>query len=152
MPNGRCALHGGKSTGARNPHRPEGNSNGLTHGIYSQRLTKDETKLWPKIPVGTLEDEIKLARLQLRRALNAWSNAKEHIQGGLETAEVKVTAGTTETSKSITRKRPDFWTLIDRLLGRVGKLEQQRAGLKLREVEALLERLEDMMDRIPEES
>jgi hypothetical protein len=31
MPNGRCDMHGGKSTGAKNPHRP------LKHG----RRTKE---------------------------------------------------------------------------------------------------------------
>jgi uncharacterized protein YjcR len=30
MPNGRCRLHGGKSTGA-----PRGNKNALKHGRYS---------------------------------------------------------------------------------------------------------------------
>lgn len=30
MTNGRCRYHGGKSTGARNPHRP------LKHGFYTK--------------------------------------------------------------------------------------------------------------------
>jgi len=30
MANGRCRLHGGKSTGARNPHRP------IKHGCYTK--------------------------------------------------------------------------------------------------------------------
>ena len=49
MRNGRCDMHGGKSTGP-----PKGNTNALKHGIYSKRLTPEEVELWDKIPIGTL--------------------------------------------------------------------------------------------------
>ena len=36
MPNGKCRMHGGKSTGA-----PKGNKNALKHGIYSADAIAD---------------------------------------------------------------------------------------------------------------
>jgi uncharacterized protein YjcR len=65
MKNGRCAKHGGKSTGA-----PKGNQNGIRHGIYSSALTLDEKELWEQIKVGSLDDELRMARIQYLRALN----------------------------------------------------------------------------------
>ena len=35
MPNGRCRYHGGKSTGARNPHRP------LKHSRYTKEAIQE---------------------------------------------------------------------------------------------------------------
>jgi len=62
MANGRCAMHGGKSTGPKEPCRRN-----LRHGIYLRRLSDEELALWPFVPVGILDDEIKLARILLRR-------------------------------------------------------------------------------------
>jgi uncharacterized protein YjcR len=65
MPNGRCYKHGGKSTGA-----PKGTQNALKHGIYASILTPDEKELWEQIKVGSLDDELRMARIQYLRALN----------------------------------------------------------------------------------
>ncbi|MBT7950021.1 MAG: hypothetical protein HN764_00205 [Gammaproteobacteria bacterium] len=35
MKNGRCRYHGGKSTGARNPHRE------IKHGLYTKEAIED---------------------------------------------------------------------------------------------------------------
>jgi uncharacterized protein YjcR len=40
MPNGRCRLHGGKSTGA-----PKGNKNALKHGRYTAQAVTRRRKL-----------------------------------------------------------------------------------------------------------
>ena len=39
MKNGRCRLHGGQSTGARNPHRP------LKHGAYTKKALEERRVL-----------------------------------------------------------------------------------------------------------
>lgn len=44
MANGRCRMHGGKSTGA-----PKANQNARTHGIYSDALAEDEKGLWEQV-------------------------------------------------------------------------------------------------------
>ena len=40
MSNGRCRMHGGKSTGA-----PKGNQNAFKHGIRSQAYTKQHKEM-----------------------------------------------------------------------------------------------------------
>jgi hypothetical protein len=40
MPNGRCRIHGGKSTGA-----PKGNRNALKHGLYSAEIVANRRKV-----------------------------------------------------------------------------------------------------------
>lgn len=76
MPNGRCRMHGGASTGARTEAgkariRAAVVAANTTHGIYASALRADERELWSAISVGSLDDEIRLARLQLTRALRA---------------------------------------------------------------------------------
>ena len=39
MRNGRCRWHGGKSTGAKNPHR------NITHGLYTSEAIQERRKL-----------------------------------------------------------------------------------------------------------
>ncbi|MDD3182402.1 MAG: HGGxSTG domain-containing protein [Alphaproteobacteria bacterium] len=40
MPNGRCRMHGGKSTGA-----PKGNKNALKHGVFTTGTIKQRKEL-----------------------------------------------------------------------------------------------------------
>lgn len=40
MPNGRCRMHGGRSTGA-----PKGNQNALKHGRRSQAFTEERKQM-----------------------------------------------------------------------------------------------------------
>lgn len=60
----RCRMHGGTNPGA-----PAGNTNALKHGIYSDAIRDDERDLWGRIELGGVDDELRLARLQLRRAV-----------------------------------------------------------------------------------
>ena len=66
MPNGKCYMHGGASTGP-----PKGTKSALKHGIYARHLDSEEVRIWHDIPIGTLDDELRLARIQLRRSLKA---------------------------------------------------------------------------------
>lgn len=63
---GRCFLHGGASDGP-----PKGNTNALSHGVYSDALKDDERDIWSRIELGSIDDELRIARLQLRRAVKA---------------------------------------------------------------------------------
>lgn len=54
MKNGRCRYHGGKSTGARVPHRP------IKHGYYTKELVDMRRSLADLIKSSTrLIDEIR---------------------------------------------------------------------------------------------
>jgi len=71
----RCRNHGGESTG------PAAENNHLrTHGCYSRYLTPAELEVWPHIRVGTLDDEVKLAKIQILRAL---TRSKENPDNAL---------------------------------------------------------------------
>lgn len=134
MGNGRCRMHGGKATETH-----AGNQNARTHGIYSSALAPDEAELWDQIPVGALDDELKVCRLQLRRAMLAQQHAGKG--DGLEldqevldvpgVGEKAGDAGRNMAQPSFTRRRTrvGYEDIINRLLGRIGDLETKRADL-----------------------
>jgi len=80
-PNGRCHLHGGN---VKNEIQP-GEKIALTHGLYSQGYYEDELDLYHDIPVGDLADEIRMAKIKLRRATRAqkwWEEEWKMIEDG----------------------------------------------------------------------
>ena len=70
MPNGRCRMHGGPSTGA-----PLGNGNAVTHGIYRSLLTDQERTDYDGLELGGVDHELRLVRVRLARALKAEKDA-----------------------------------------------------------------------------
>ncbi|MDX9778253.1 MAG: HGGxSTG domain-containing protein [bacterium] len=135
----RCRIHGGKSTG------PVGHKNALKDGIYSEGLNENEKEIWFEISVDSLDDEIRLLKIQLSRANKALKNIEDSPRGiyGEELEENQVAFELDELSeesgsgplgatdkKTIRRKRPDYRAIIDRLTGRIGKLTLQRAQIK----------------------
>lgn len=70
MDNGRCARHGGFNSD-RQPRDP---IKGPANNLYSKHLNVEEMNLYGFLKVGTLEQEIKLLRIQLLRALDAQHN------------------------------------------------------------------------------
>lgn len=124
MANGRCRVHGGASTGPKNA---SGNQNARKHGIYSDALTADEAGIWDEINVGTLDDDIKIAKLQLRRALIAQAKAEEG--DGLDLDVETDSNGPAGSTRSTQRRRRGYEDIINRLLGRIGDLEAKRAEL-----------------------
>lgn len=72
LPNGRCKLHGGAARGPRDKLvRP---AKSLARGLYSDVLFPWEEDVYAACAIGTLEQELKLLRVQLRRALLAQRN------------------------------------------------------------------------------
>lgn len=67
LPSGRCACHGGFS--AKIPRRPDWMLS--SKGLYNKFLNAEEANLFDQLKVGSLEQEIKLLRIQLIRALQA---------------------------------------------------------------------------------
>jgi hypothetical protein len=121
MPNGRCYAHGGPSTG---PKRPNTKANAITHGIYVQRLSAEEEAIFPTIEVGNVDQELRLARIRLARALAAEAAAK----GQPEVEEVVENdgGGAVVPRKSTKAKVRDYVAIIDRLMARVESLERTR--------------------------
>lgn len=71
MANGRCRMHGGKSTGA-----PDKNTNAQTHGFYSDALQADEKVLWERVTIGSVDDEIRLMKIKLHRLVRLSGSAE----------------------------------------------------------------------------
>jgi uncharacterized protein YjcR len=121
-PNGRCRFHGGTNQGA-----PKGNANAVTHGIYSAHFTADEKQNFHAIQLGTVDEEIRLTRIRLSRAL-----AAEQIAQGLpELDEVTENDGGGENIARESRKKKvrDYNQLVDRMTARIESLEKTRKAL-----------------------
>lgn len=116
-------MHGGKT--------PATNQNARKHGIYGAGLLDEEHDLWDAINVGSLDDDIRIAKLQLRRALIAQKNQPAD---GLELYEQTMNGGGGDGSEekpaaSIKRRRTQYDDIISRLLGRIGDLELKRSEM-----------------------
>lgn len=85
MENGRCDMHGGKSTG---PKRCNVAQNARKHGFYSDALTEEEKQLWHTAEVGTLDDEIRLMRVKLHRLvkLSGQQDVADLVDSAIEAA------------------------------------------------------------------
>lgn len=116
----RCKLHGGAASKANkaNKHAAKPGS------IYSQFLTDEESDLLASIELGRVDDELRLTRIRLMRALareNEFGNELEIDSEKVETGEM---GGVTTTSKV-----RDYSGLIDKLTARIESLERTRAEL-----------------------
>lgn len=119
----RCKLHGGASTGPR-----KGSKNAAKPGsLYSAYLTPAEKRIASSLALGTVDEEIRLTRIRLMRALRLeeerGDTAELDSQVEREGAE-KVTAK----SESHYKVR-DYAGLIDRLTARIAMLEKTRSEL-----------------------
>jgi len=122
----RCRLHGGKT--------PETNKNAVSHGIYSSTLSQDELKQWDGLQLGSVDDELKLCRFRLVRALRS-----ENEQGAkLELNEAIIKNADVDQNNDLPKpdtynekryKKIDHRGIIDRLMGRIESLEKTRAQL-----------------------
>lgn len=128
MSNGRCRVHGGASTG---PKKQDGNTNAMRHGIYSDLIHPDDVQHCDSIlSLSGVENELLIARLQLRRALKAQANA-DLLTDGMEIYETVDREGAENvTAKAETKKKlRDYPQIIDRLMARIESLEKTRMTL-----------------------
>lgn len=120
MPSGRCRMHGGSNNGA-----PAGNKNAAKPGsIYSKFLTDEENDTLASIELGRVDDELRLTRVRLMRALARENEFGNTLEIDSEKVDSSETGGTTTNSKV-----RDYSGLIDRLTARIESLERTRAEL-----------------------
>ena len=136
----KCKLHGGAASKANkaNKHAAKPGS------IYSQFLTDEENDVLASIDLGRVDDELRLTRIRLMRAL-----ARENEFGNeLEIDSEKIEDG----EKATTSKVRDYSGLIDRLTARVESLERTKEDLETRRLtnEKLRRELEDPNKGLPE--
>lgn len=147
MANGRCRMHGGKSTGA-----PKGNKNNLkAGGIYSQFLTDEEQIISAEMELGSLDEELKLCKIRLMRALKAEAEQQAQVEefDKLELEALNeapsLIGGLPDNDELIQTKqfrRRDYGTIIDRLIARIESLETRRASLIQMSLDAERKKLE----------
>lgn len=151
----RCKLHGGGSAKAN-----KGNKHAAKPGsIYSQFLTDEENDMLASIELGKVDDELRLTRIRLMRALareNEHGNTLEADSEKREPVEIDgkpVEADGNPVEKvTITTKVRDYVGLIDRLTARIESLERTKEDLETRRLtnEKLRRELEDPDKGLPE--
>lgn len=119
----KCKLHGGAASKANkaNKHAAKPGS------IYSQFLTDDENDMLASIELGKVDDELRLTRIRLMRALGRENEFGNELEIDSEKHETGEHGGTTTTSKV-----RDYSSLIDRLTARVESLERTKEDLETR--------------------
>ena len=156
MANGRCRMHGGASTGPRDPSKLHGNGNAIGSGLYTQRLLPGEDEILPHLwdDIESLDEEIVGAKLLLRRAYEAQAAAEsgrkeaestlaafgqpaahaETLGALYPVAMVEVETAAVTGGKTIrvrtTRSRHGYTEEITRLTGSVARLVLARAQLR----------------------
>lgn len=122
----RCRLHGGKSTGNPDPRK-----NAMQHGIYSDLIHADDIKHCDSIlALSGIDNELLIARLQLRRALAAQAHA-DTLPDGLEVYETVDRDGAENAvaRSEVKHKLRDYPAIIDKLMARIESLEKTRLVL-----------------------
>ncbi|APR40017.1 HGGxSTG domain-containing protein [Paraburkholderia sp. SOS3] len=131
----RCKLHGGASTG---PKKPNTATNALKHGFYSDALLPEERKLYKRVEVGSLDDELRLARVKLHRfvKLSGSLELMDVVDGALEIVRKTGMAYNHATKdmepydkREIKAAAPDYADLIIRQIDLIRKLELARHDL-----------------------
>lgn len=126
--NGRCRMHGGKASKTHS-----GNQNAKTHGIYTSVLTEEEKALWSEVELGKVDDELRICKLRLMRAIRAEQEANNVPELDARTEKSMIVGGVALTDEPPIEermyKRRDYAATIDRLMGRIESLERTRADL-----------------------
>jgi len=127
----RCALHGGKSTGAPKRHK-----NSVKHGIYSKFYSDEEIGLLDHINLSSIDEEIKLTTVQLNRALHHQKLRQEHgdvLEQQSLTTKPTLFGGIPDYNESLVEEKTyikrDIVQVIDRLVARLAQLKKQRNEL-----------------------
>lgn len=127
----RCRLHGGRTPTGVNAGAT---NNQYRHGLYGEHLTDAEREAWDDLPVGYVDNEIKLLRVWLMRAMKTEAsiarapNDAKNLDG-FELLEIRHTKGDRGATTDAVSKRPDISGRVNWILGRLAMLEKTRADL-----------------------
>ena len=133
MANGRCRMHGGKSTGA-----PKNNQNSVKAGaLYSDYYTDEEKLLAEELELESIDAELRLCKIRLNRALKLEAEqAAEAVELERIVETPALVGGVPITDdpdvppvQQKTFVRKDYEPIIQRLLGRIESLTLTRQKL-----------------------
>lgn len=122
-------MHGGTSTGAKTVDGKKAVSkNAMRSGsIYAQYLTDEEREQFANLELGRVDDELRLQRIRLARALKA--EYEDELGEGLQLDESIERVGGELALDEKKYKRRDYAHIIDRITGRIESLEKTRVEL-----------------------
>ena len=122
MTNGRCRYHGGLSTGPKDT--TNSSRNALKHGIYATRFSDEEMELARGLKPGTVDEELCLMRVRLRRVLEMErQDAGKPVLVEVIERYVDKETGVPKERKSKVR---DYHRIIDKIVARIEWLERLR--------------------------
>ena len=132
MANGRCRMHGGKSTGA-----PKNNQNSVKAGaLYSDYYTDEEKLLAEELELERIDAELRLCKIRLNRALKLEAEQTEALELERIVETPALVGGVPITDdpdvppvQQKTFVRKDYEPIIQRLLGRIESLTLTRQKL-----------------------
>lgn len=126
-------MHGGFNKGP-----PKGNQNARKHGIYADVLNEEDRGVYDRIEIGSIEDELRILRVRLRRALKAQSRLEEgqdekqdiaKLRDKLDVNEIETVSLGGKTQTKIKRIAKDYSREIARLIRLIGDLELRKLEL-----------------------
>ena len=129
MANGRCRMHGGKSTGAP--------KNSVKAGaLYSDYYTDEEKLLAEELELESIDAELRLCKIRLNRALKLEAEQTEALELERIVETPALVGGVPITDdpdvppvQQKTFVRKDYEPIIQRLLGRIESLTLTRQKL-----------------------
>jgi hypothetical protein len=97
-----------------------------SHGFYAQTLTEEERLEYDLIALGEVDNELRMARIQLRRVLNTQK------QEGAKLQKIKEVAETSDKGESlvVTKELIKYPTIINKYLNQIGRLESIKAQIQ----------------------
>jgi hypothetical protein len=132
----RCKLHGGAVAQAN-----KGNKHAAKPGsLYSDYMTPEEKAIAADLELGSVDEELRLTRIRLMRALK-----KESEYGDQPELDERVERdGAENVSARLEEKYKvrDYVSIVDRLTARFESLEARRAHLIQSRLDAELKRIE----------
>lgn len=124
----RCKLHGGGASKAN-----KGNKHAVTPGsIYSRYYTEEEKLVADQIELGKVDEELRLTRIRLMRALAREAEHGNTLELDSEKREPVIIDGVAVAGAeqvTTTTKVRDYSALIDKLTARIESLERTRVEL-----------------------
>jgi len=119
----RCRLHGGAAAKANKGNKHAAKPGGL----YSAFLTPEEEKIVGELELGSVDEELRLTRIRLMRALKLEQERADTAE--LESEVERDGAENVTARYERHLKVRDYAGLIDRLTARVAMLEKTRKEL-----------------------
>lgn len=122
MSNGRCRMHGGKSTGA--PKKPG--------ALYSKYYTVEEKELAEQLNLASVDAELKLCKIRLNRALKEEAEQAGALQLERKVSQTPTMGGLPIDDEEIsdvetkTYVKRDYEGIINQLTGRIQSLTDLR--------------------------